>query len=57
MAIFGYDSDYLSAQSGEPGYESVDCSVILLFLLVMLKRERAELETVVIKQCCFLKVR
>ena len=54
VAIFGYDYDYLRAQSREPRYESVDCSVLLLCALVMTKRERAEVEAVVIQQCYFL---
>ena len=53
-AIFGHDSDYLRAQSGEPGYESADCSVLLLWVLAMSKREHAGALTVAIKQCYFL---
>ena len=55
VVIFGCDSDYLRAQSGEPGYESVDCSVLLLCALVMLQRERAEAIAVVINSVTFCK--
>ena len=52
---FVYFTDVFACAPGEPEYESVDCSVLLLCALMMSTRERAEAETVVINSVTFSK--
>ena len=54
LEFVDFTKDFACAP-GEPEYESVDCSVILVCALVMSKRERVEAEAAAINQCYFFK--